>query len=168
MPGIPVRYLYLIGKENNSIPYGYSATRYVSGDVETALAGAENTVNFNAKKAMTYGADVECVSCLVKWEGKLECWFHTQCPGRWRQNLAAFFEVPLTDVIVHSEYQGSQWGQWNWTTSQYDTLPAITGILAKRTGRPVKVLFSRKENFLAGEMDCSTQSGTGVLSGGEA
>ncbi|MBN1370155.1 MAG: xanthine dehydrogenase family protein molybdopterin-binding subunit [Dehalococcoidaceae bacterium] len=147
-------------QENNSIPYGYSATRHVQGDVEAALAAAEHTVNFNAKKAMTYGADVECVSCLIKWEGKLECWFHTQCPGRWRQSLAAFFEVPLNNVIVHSVYQGSQWGQWNWTTSQYNTLPAITGILAKRTGRPVKVLFSRQENFLAGEMDCSTQSGT--------
>jgi len=147
-------------KENNVIPFGYGSPIYKSGDAEAGLAEAEHTVDFIGKKAMTYGAGAECVSCLVKWEGKLELWFHTQCPGTWRQNLAAFFEIPLSNVIVHCVYQGCQWGQWNWTTSEYNTLPTITAILAKRTGRPVKVVYSRQDNFGAGEMDCSNHYGT--------
>jgi len=146
-------------KEDNVIPFGYASPIHVSGDVEAGFAEADGTVNFVGRKAFTYGAGAEPMSCLAKWDGKLELWFHSQCPGTWRQQLAAWFEVPLSDVLVHAVYGGCQWGQWNWCTNEFVTLPVISTILAKRTGKPVKIMYTRQDEFGAGQMDCANHYG---------
>ena len=142
-------------KEDNIVPSGYTKQHHISGDVEAGFNESDGIVECEARRAYNYGAPAEPISCLVNWGDKLECWFHVQVPGMFRLFVSRYFNLPMSNVVFHSVYQGCQWGQWNWCGNTSDTLPIIGTILSKRTGKPVKILYTRQEEFGAGQMDCS-------------
>ena len=58
----------------------------------------------------------------------------------------------MSQVKVNSPYNGGMFGGWNWI--DYSMIPqCISAILAKRTGRPVKWIFNRRDAFYMGQMD---------------
>ena len=50
-------------------------------------------------------------------------------------------------------------GHFQWGTSAYLAVPAVSAILAKITGKPVKIVYNRKDDFLMSAMEYSRQSG---------
>ncbi len=147
--------------ENNSIGYGYSGPVYQLGDIDAGLAEADQVIEYEGKKAQISGAAAEPVSIITKWDGqgKLECWHHTQCPGNTRSTLASYFGIPWNNVLVNATYQGCMNGHFQWGTSPYTTLPVVSAILARRTGRPVKIMYDRQDDFLMSAMEYCKQSG---------
>jgi len=63
-----------------------------------------------------------------------------------------WFGTPMNKIKINSPYNGAMFGGWNWV--DYSMIPTcISGIIAKRTGRPVKWLFNRRDDFTFGSMD---------------
>jgi len=58
----------------------------------------------------------------------------------------------MSNVKIHSLYNGGMFGGWNWI--EYGMVPQyVSALLAKRTGKPVKWIFDRRDDFYFGSMD---------------
>jgi CO/xanthine dehydrogenase Mo-binding subunit len=125
------------------------------GDVEKGFTQADKIIKFKARRTYNQAAGAEAVSAVARWNGDyLEVWFHTQTPKALVSELSIFFNLPATRVTVHCPYQGCMFGAWNWVESQYSSVPPLAAIIARRTGRPVKLLYDRRDESNIGSMDC--------------
>lgn len=86
--------------------------------------------------------------CVSQWDGngKLTMWTSTQSAFMVRGTLAEVLGVPLNKVRVIVDHMGGGFGAKQ-DLFQNEFLCAL---LARQTGRPVKMEFSRKETFLGG------------------
>ncbi|MFC1986350.1 xanthine dehydrogenase family protein molybdopterin-binding subunit [Chloroflexota bacterium] len=124
------------------------------GDVEKGFKEADKIIEFKGRRTFNLAAGAEPVSSVARWNGDhLEVWLHTQTPKDMATEMATFFNLPKNKVVIHCPYQGCMWGAWNWCQSQYSSVPRLAGILARRTDRPVKVLYDRRDESNIGNMD---------------
>jgi CO/xanthine dehydrogenase Mo-binding subunit len=118
----------------------------VTGDVEKARAGASRT--FDASYRIPYIAHVplEPRCAVAEWvDGKLTVWTGTQRPFGVRSELAEAFRVPEERVRVIVPDTGSAYGGKH--TGEYAIEAAR---LAKAAGKPVKLVWTRAEEFSFG------------------
>jgi len=75
--------------------------------------------------------------------GKLTIWCQTQYPYNYKMDLAPALGIHPGDIRVIQPPVGGAFG------SKLDVYPyePIAALLAKKTGRPVKVMYSREEEF---------------------
>lgn len=113
------------------------------GDVEAGLAGA--AVRLEATYTTSYIAHVplETRAAMASWEdGRLTAWTGTQRPFAVRRSLADQLGVDEADVRVIVAPTGSGFG------GKHDGAVALEAArLARAVGRPVKVHWSRGEEF---------------------
>jgi CO/xanthine dehydrogenase Mo-binding subunit len=117
-----------------------------SGDVTAARSAAART--FDATYHIPYIAHVplEPRSAVAEWtDGKLTVWTGTQRPFGVRSELAAAFRVPEDRVRVIVPDTGSAYGGKH--TGEYAIEAAR---LARAAGKPVKLVWTRKEEFSYG------------------
>jgi CO/xanthine dehydrogenase Mo-binding subunit len=117
-----------------------------SGDVAAARSAAART--FDATYHIPYIAHVplEPRSAVAEWtDGKLTVWTGTQRPFGVRGELAAAFRVPEDRVRVIVPDTGSAYGGKH--SGEYAIEAAR---LAKAAGKPVKLVWTRKEEFSYG------------------
>ena len=63
----------------------------------------------------------------------------------------------MSKMKINSPYNGGMFGGWNWI--DYSMIPTyVSAIIAKRTGRPVKWVFNRRDDFTFGSMDAMRPS----------
>ena len=116
---------------------------YASGSVEPALASAQ------VKLAATYTVDyiahapLETRAAVAQWvDGKLDVWTGTQRPFGVREELAEVFRIPAEKIRVRVPDTGSAYG------GKHQGDAAVEAArLAKAAGKPVKVVWSREEEF---------------------
>jgi len=116
------------------------------GDVGKARASAART--FDASYRIPYIAHVplEPRSAVAEWtDGKLTVWTGTQRPFGVRAELAAAFRVPEERVRVIVPDTGSAYGGKH--TGEFAVEAAR---LAKAAGKPVKLVWTRAEEFSFG------------------
>ena len=128
---------------------GRAATPFTVGDVSAALAGADRT--FDASYRIPYIAHVplEPRAAVAEWSGdnKLTVWAGTQRPFGVRSELATAFRIPEERVRVIVPDTGSAYG------GKHSGEHAIEAArLAKAAGKPVKLVWSRAEEFTWGYM----------------
>jgi isoquinoline 1-oxidoreductase len=115
----------------------------VVGDVESALAGA--AVRLDASYTTAYIAHVplETRAAVAEWDaGRLTVWVGTQVPFGVRAELADAFGLDEADVRVVVPPTGSAFG------GKHRGVVALEAArLARATGRPVKVHWTRAEEF---------------------
>ena len=118
----------------------------VTGDVAQARAAASRT--FDASYRIPYIAHVplEPRAAVAEWtDGKLTVWCGTQRPFGVRAELAAAFHLPEDRVRVIVPDTGSAYG------GKHSGEHAIEAArLAKAAGRPVKLVWTRAEEFSFG------------------
>ena len=123
------------------------------GDIRQGFQEAEQIIEFEAKRTYHGCADAEPVNGITRWsEDCVELWVHSQHPyeHKWMMNL--WFGIPMTKVKINSPYNGAMFGGWNWI--DYSLIPQYTSaLLARRTGRPVKWVFNRRDDFIFGSLD---------------
>ncbi|CAB4242763.1 Isoquinoline 1-oxidoreductase subunit beta (fragment) [Methylacidimicrobium sp. AP8] len=78
-------------------------------------------------------------------DGGCEIWTGTQFPTGAAQAAARICGLPESRVAVHTQYLGGGFGRRSALDFVVDAVEA-----AKAVGRPVKVLYSREEDFAAG------------------
>ena len=139
--------------ENNIQPKPNWVPEFALGDIEKGFKEADKVFTFQARRRHHGCADAECHSGIARWEGELlELWVHHQHPWEHKWMVHHTLGVPMSRIRVHCPYNGAMFGGWNWTT--YSTITThIAVILAKKTGRPVKWLFDRRDCFHVGQMD---------------
>jgi CO/xanthine dehydrogenase Mo-binding subunit len=116
------------------------------GDVEKGFAEADAVVEVDYRTPTQIHTTMETHGSVARWDGDfLTIWDTTQGPFPVQQRVAAILNMPLSKVRVIGSYMGGGFGS-KLDLSKYTIIAAI---LAKKTGRPVKLFLTREEEFLA-------------------
>ena len=115
----------------------------VAGSVEKAMATADIKLSQSYTVAYIQHAPLEPRAAVAEWQGdKLTVWTGTQRPFAVRDELAAAFRIPSQNVRVQMPDTGSAYG------GKHTGEAAIEAArLAKAAGKPVKVIWTREEEF---------------------
>jgi CO/xanthine dehydrogenase Mo-binding subunit len=117
--------------------------RKQKGSVEEGLANAAHRLDATYTVAYIAHAPLEPRAAVAQWtDGKLNVWTGTQRPFAVRDELAAIFHLPEGNVRVIVPDTGSAYG------GKHTSDAAIEATrLARAAGRPVKVVWTREEEF---------------------
>lgn len=119
---------------------------YRRGNVQEGFAASDFVFeDFYITKHVN-NAQMEMRVSIAEWEGdKLTVWASTQGISYCQRDLSRDLKVPLEKVRVICKYMGGGFGNKN-NCHDFDLMAAA---LAKEAGRPVKLEFTRKEDFIA-------------------
>jgi CO/xanthine dehydrogenase Mo-binding subunit len=117
----------------------------VKGDADAAMETAEVVVKGRYVTDSSQGAPIEPRALLAQWEGdRVTVWSSTQVPYAARAGVAHVLQIPQSDVRIVVPLLGGGFG------SKCDFhYEAHVAALARAAGRPVKLVFSREEEFIA-------------------
>lgn len=117
-----------------------------SGDVEKGFAEADYIIEGTFETQMQYHCSPAPRAVVCQWTGgdTLTCWADTQIPFTLWTELASLFNLPQSKVRVISPLTVGGYGG-----KRPEKIATLTALLAKRTGRPVKTVFSRDEDAIA-------------------
>jgi isoquinoline 1-oxidoreductase len=117
--------------------------QHVVGSVSQAMAGADVKLEERYTVAYIAHAPLEPRAAVAEWQGgKLTVWTGTQRPFGVRDELAQVFHLDPSQVRVIQPDMGSGYG------GKHTGEAAIEAArLAKAAGKPVKVVWTREEEF---------------------
>ncbi len=116
------------------------------GNVEEGFARADRIFEDEFVTPSHSGAALEPRAAIAAWEGeRLTVWKSSRGIHADRLNLSLSLGIPREEVRVIGPHMGAGYGNKDETR-----LAAITAILARRAGRPVKIELTREEEFIAG------------------
>jgi nicotinate dehydrogenase subunit B len=117
--------------------------RKQKGSVEDGLASAAHRLDATYTVAYIAHAPLEPRAAVAQWvDGKLTVWTGTQRPFANRDELAAVFHLPESSVRVIVPDTGSAYGGKHTSDAALEAAR-----LARAAGRPVKVVWTREEEF---------------------
>jgi len=124
------------------------------GDVEKGFEKADVILEFKVKRRLHTWAAPERPCGVFRWNGEYpEVWVKQQRPQIPKKVISSWFGgIPMNRITMHAPYQGASFGGWSqvpWNLGGH----YCAALVAKRTGRPVKWLFNRREDFHGGESD---------------
>jgi xanthine dehydrogenase molybdenum-binding subunit len=115
------------------------------GNVEDGFKSSDLVFEDRYTTAFVHNAQMEPRSCVAAWEGdKLTVYTPTQGISNCRSDMARDLEMPPEKVQVICQYMGGGFGNKN----QNQDADLITAMLAKQAGAPVKLEFTRKDDFI--------------------
>ena len=115
----------------------------ISGSVTDAMAAADVKVSQTYTVAYIQHAPLEPRAAVAEWQGdKLTVWTGTQRPFAVRDELAAAFRISPQNVHVLMPDTGSAYGGKHTGDAAVEAAR-----LAKAAGKPVKVVWTREEEF---------------------
>jgi CO/xanthine dehydrogenase Mo-binding subunit len=117
----------------------------VKGDAGAAMAQADVVVKSRYLADGSHGVPIEPRAVLAQWQGdRVTVWTSSQTPFAARSGVAETLAIPESDVRIIVPLLGGGFG------SKCDFhYEAHVAALARATGRPVKLVFSREEEFIA-------------------
>ncbi|WP_049730999.1 xanthine dehydrogenase family protein molybdopterin-binding subunit [Rhizobium ecuadorense] len=118
------------------------------GDAAAALGGAATVIEATYDAPYLVHGQLEPPSALVRWneDGTLELWIPNQAPDMFQGDAAKVAGIAPDKVIVHSQILGGFFGRHFLYPASNPYPQAI--LLSKAAGRPVKLIWSREEEFL--------------------
>jgi xanthine dehydrogenase molybdenum-binding subunit len=115
------------------------------GDLEKGFKEADQIFEDTYISKHVNNAQLERRVSVAKWEaGKLTVYASTQGVSNARTDIAKDFSLPLSKVRVVSKYMGGGFGNKN-QAQDYDYMAAV---LAKISGQPVKLEFTREDDYI--------------------
>ncbi len=117
----------------------------VRGKVEDGFSAADHVFEDRYSTAFVHNAQMEPRTCVAHWESeKLTMYTPTGGIANCQTDIARDLEMPAENVRVICQYMGGNFGNKN----QNQESDLIAATLAKQAGAPVKLEFSRKEDFI--------------------
>jgi CO/xanthine dehydrogenase Mo-binding subunit len=122
---------------------GYSTI--VKGDADAALAEADVVVKGRYVADGCQGVPIEPRAVIAEWQGdRVTVWTSTQVPFTARAGIVRVLQIPESKVRVIVPLLGGGFG------AKCDFhFEGHVAALARAAGRPVKLVFSRREEFVA-------------------
>ena len=117
------------------------------GEVDEAVAGAAAVVRETYRYAGSTHVPIEphCAVARIDADGNLTVWSSTQIPHYVHRELSRVLGIPQSKVRVIQPLLGGAFGG----KSDPFALEFCVAKLAMKTGRPVKILYTREEVFYA-------------------
>ncbi len=118
-----------------------------AGDVDEALRNADFVYEERYYTNQVYQAYLEPMGSLVDIDssGRFTFRIGTQIPSMIRITYAKALDVPLDKVRVIVHDYGGAFG-----AKMENNVHLVTAVLARKTGRPVKIINTRHDDFIAG------------------
>jgi len=114
------------------------------GDIAAGFAEAAIVVEETYRTAGAQHVAMEPHATVARWvEDRLEIWTGTQTPFNLRMDLAKIFGIPEEKIRIICPPMGGAFG-----AKTFVRLEAIAACLARKAGRPVKVVLNRNEEWL--------------------
>jgi len=126
------------------------------GDIEKGFSEADDSIEFTFKQPQIAHAGIERWGVIASWQGDhLTLRLNTQRPDETSLMVSRWLRMDSSRVNIdqHDMYVGGSYGHKNIGGRRYQPVAAL---LAKKAGRPVKILYSRKDDFSSG--DCTSVS----------
>ena len=114
------------------------------GDVDQAFQEADYVFEESYRSQAINQGFLEPMACVANWEanGRLTVWASTQGPYQVRAQLASVLDIPVSRIKVIAMEIGGGFG-----AKLRLALEAFPALLARKTGRPVKLINTREEVF---------------------
>jgi 4-hydroxybenzoyl-CoA reductase subunit alpha len=118
------------------------------GDVEAALAQCDLVRTTTFKNKRQDAAFIEPMGCIASYDlsGRLTLYSSTQVPHYVQRTVAMVLGLPVGRVRVVKPYVGGGFG----IKAAANSGEMAASLLSMRTGRPVKLIYSREQVFLFG------------------
>ncbi len=134
-------------KDENIVASGNTMAYHtiVKGDADSAMAGAEVIVKSHYESDASQGVPIEPRAVVAQWQGdKVTIWSSTQVPYAARAGVARTLAIPEANVRVVVPLLGGGFG------AKCDLhFEGQVAALARAAQRPVRLVFSREEEFKA-------------------
>ncbi len=131
-------------------------SEYMRGNIDSGFKEADIILedNFDTQVVVHNPTEVHCSA--ASWQGsKLTIWDSTQGVFEIRNTIARVLDMPESEVNVITKYMGGGFGS-KLEAGKYSIIAAL---LAKKTGRPVKITLDRKQmNLITGNRPDSRQA----------
>ena len=116
------------------------------GDVDAGFRASDITVEGTWESTRQWHSALETIGCVASWQaGRVTMWCNTQTPWLARGRYATALGIAEAQVrVIQTEVGGGFGGK-----SGDDNASVICALLAQRSGRPVKLIHTREEEFLA-------------------
>jgi CO/xanthine dehydrogenase Mo-binding subunit len=125
-------------------------TRIARGDVDQGLAEADRVYEQKYKTSHQVNSSPGMRSAVCQWLGdELTMWINAQGTSTPRNEVAWRLGIPASKVHLISEYSTGGYGSGN-HGSGTNNWKIAAAVLAKVTGQPVKMEFSREEELILG------------------
>jgi CO/xanthine dehydrogenase Mo-binding subunit len=119
---------------------------YERGNVSQGFSEADVVLEQEYTTMSLLHTPMELHGAVVKWDGNLlTIWESTQGVFAIQSEMAQALKLPLSQVRVIGHYMGGGFG----SKLQPGKHTACAAILARMTGRPVKIFLTREETFLS-------------------
>ena len=117
----------------------------VKGDADAAMAGADVVVRGRYVSDASQGVPIEPRAVVAQWQGdEVTIWSSTQVPYAAREGVARTLQMPEANVRIVVPLLGGGFG------AKCDLhFEAQVAALARAAKRPVRLVFSRREEFVA-------------------
>jgi CO/xanthine dehydrogenase Mo-binding subunit len=124
------------------------------GNVEQGFAEADDILEFKWTFGLNTWVGPERPCGVWRWNGDYaEVWVKQQRPHIAKRAISTWFGgIPMSKIDLHCLYQGASFGGWSqmaWNLAG----TYLAALASRRTGRPVKWAFNRREDFYGGNMD---------------
>ncbi|WP_417720066.1 xanthine dehydrogenase family protein molybdopterin-binding subunit [Salipiger sp.] len=114
------------------------------GDVEAGFAAAARVVEHTSETPSQYHNAMEPHAIVAEWQGdKVILHTPTQAPHMTAEAFAAWFGIPVSDVLIRTPFVGGGFGSKAIGTGSY----ILTTLAARTLGRPVKLSHRRSQMF---------------------
>jgi xanthine dehydrogenase molybdenum-binding subunit len=128
-----------------------------SGDLKKGFAAADKVVEFSFNRTANTWVGPERPCGVWRWNGDyVEIWLKHQRIHLPKSRISDWFGgIPMSKLEVYSPFQGASFGGWcqiDWNLGPLWCAACVS----KRIGRPVKYIFTRREDFFGGSMDEGT------------
>ncbi len=135
------------GKDENIVASGNTMAYHtiVKADADAAMADADVVVKSHYRSDASQGVPIEPRAVVAHWQGdKVTIWSSTQVPYAARAGVAQTLELPEADVRIIVPLLGGGFG------AKCDLhFEGQVAALARAAQRPVRLVFSREEEFRA-------------------
>ncbi len=120
---------------------------YDFGDVDRAFKEADFIFEDTFRTSHAVPCCMETHSCVARWDknGRLTMWVSTQLASVLRRELSSVLGVSFDDIRIIQTTIGGSFG----SKMRMHSIEPIAAHLAKKTGRAVKLIFSRDEEFIS-------------------
>ncbi|WP_336517842.1 xanthine dehydrogenase family protein molybdopterin-binding subunit [Pollutibacter soli] len=130
-------------------------TDHNSGSFEQEYNNAHQKLEALYETPLVSHSPIEPMNCVARWNSpeEVEIWTSTQIPGDLVKTVAKENNIPEANVKLHTMFNGGGFGRRLITDYVHDVVA-----LAKKTGKPIKAIWTREDDTKLGPFRPMTYS----------